>query len=142
MPHMGRVSCDSRFYIARLVHNFKAVFFDDGIGQDFLGDALEFFLRLVAIPAIQIKDKKLALADVLYFGIAKSGESVLDGLALRIEDGALRHHPNVGFHGVSIAFSGRVTGWCARQREQRDFSLRDPAPERRAQEKAGPLRSK
>src|SRR2546423_6954027 len=99
MPHMGRVSCDSRFYIARLVHNFKAVFFDDWIGQDFLGDAIEFFLRLVAIPAIQIKDKKLAVSDVLYLGIAKSGESVLDGLALGIEDGALWHHPNVGFHG-------------------------------------------
>lgn len=55
---------------AGLVDDFEAVFLDDGIGEDFFGDALELFLGLVAVPAIEIQDEEFSLANVFHGGIA------------------------------------------------------------------------
>src|SRR5215472_2975078 len=89
------------------IHDLKAVFLDDGVGEDFFGDALELFLSFVAVPAVQIQNEKLPLADVLYGGVTKAGKGVLDGLSLRIEDRAFWHDPNVCFHEGIIALQKR-----------------------------------
>ena len=63
----------------RLIDDLEAIFFDDRVGQNFLGNAFELFLCLVAVPAIQMEDEELALADVFHRGIAKSGERIVEG---------------------------------------------------------------
>lgn len=70
--------------VAALFDDFEAVFFDDGIGQDFFGDTLELLLGLLAGPAVQIEDEKLALADVFHFRVAQSAQGVLNRLTLRV----------------------------------------------------------
>jgi hypothetical protein len=92
----------------KLLHDFEAVFLDDGIGQNFLGDALELRLSLVTSPAVEIKHEEFALADVGDGFIAEAGEGVVDGLALGIEDGAFWHDPDVCFHAGSITFGAQV----------------------------------
>jgi hypothetical protein len=87
-----------------LLHDFETVFLDHRIGQDFLGNALELRLRLIAVPAVEIKNEKFALANIGNLGIAQARERVLDGLSLRIEDRPLWHYPDVSFHEVSITF--------------------------------------
>src|ERR1700758_4386778 len=86
-----------------LVHDLEAVFLDDRIGEDLLGDFLQLLLGFVARPAVEIEDEKFALAYVGNGSVAEPGKCVLDGLTLRIENGALRHDPNVSFHEESIA---------------------------------------
>ncbi len=86
-----------------LLDYFETKFFDDGVGEDFLGDALGLRLSVLAREAVEIKDKEFALADVLNGTEAESGKGVLNGLTLRIENGALRHDPNVCFHAGIIA---------------------------------------
>src|SRR5262249_15052169 len=73
-------------------------FLDDGIGEDFLGDALSLRLSVFASQAVEINDEEFALADVFDGVVAKSRKGVLNRLALGIEYGALRHDPNVCFH--------------------------------------------
>jgi predicted Rdx family selenoprotein len=82
--------------------NFKAVFFNDGIGQNFSRDALQVFLGFFAAPAIQIEHKKLSLPDVFHFRVAQPGERVLNCLPLRIKHGALRRNPDMCFHSAII----------------------------------------
>src|SRR5882672_69612 len=81
-----------------LLYDFETEFFDDGIGEDFLGDALGLRLSVLTGEAVEIEDEEFALADVFDGVVAESGEGVLDGLTLRIENGALWHDPNVCFH--------------------------------------------
>ena len=57
---------------------------------------------MVTSPTVETKDEEFALADVFDGFIAEAGEGVVDGLALRIEDGALWHNPDVCFHAGSI----------------------------------------
>lgn len=97
-------------WIACSVDNLKAVFLDDGVGEHFPGNAFELFLRFVAAPAVQMQDKKLTLADILYSSIAETGEGVLDGLSLWIKNGAFWQYPDVCCHCVSIASPPR--GLC------------------------------
>lgn len=84
------------------VYDFEAIFFDDGIGKDFFGDALELFLGFVAVPAVEIQNEEFSLADVFDGGVAEAGKGVMDGLALGVENGALWHDPDVCFHAGSI----------------------------------------
>ena len=84
------------------VENFEAIFFYDGIGEDFARDFFELFLGFVAIPAVEIENEEFALADVGDLSVAETGEGVMNGLALRVENGALGHDPDVCFHGDSI----------------------------------------
>src|SRR5438477_5385668 len=51
---------------ASSVDDFEAVFFDDGIGEHFFGNALQLFLSFVAVPAIEIQDEEFALADIFH----------------------------------------------------------------------------
>lgn len=85
------------------VNDFEAVFFDDGVGKDFFGDAFELFLGFVAVPAVKIQNEKFSLADVFYGSVAEAGKGVMDCLSLRIENSALWHHPDVCFHACIIA---------------------------------------
>ena len=107
-------SCDVASLIGRLsgvsnlFHDLEAVFLDDRIGEHFLGDALELLLRLVAVPAIQIKNEEFSLAYVGHLRVTQAGKSVLNGLTLRVQNSAFRHNPDVSFHGVSIAIPLRV----------------------------------
>src|SRR6202521_6156437 len=71
---------------------------------------LELFLRFIAAPAIEIQNEEFALTHVAHGGVAKPGESVLDGLPLGIEYGAFWHYPDVCFHAVSIALPLTASG--------------------------------
>src|SRR5207302_9682714 len=85
------------------VNDLEAVFLDDRIGENFLGNFLELLLGLVPGPAVEIENEEFALANVGNGAIAKTGEGVMDGLTLGIENGALWHDPNVSCHKKSIA---------------------------------------
>src|SRR5216684_4858669 len=98
----GSSCASARRTKVELVDDFEAVFFDDRIGKHFLGDAVELLLGFVAVPAIEIQHEEFPLADVLDFCVSEATESVLNCLSLRIENGALWHHPDVCFHGLSI----------------------------------------
>jgi len=89
------------------VDDLEAIFLNDRIGEDFLGNFLELLLGLVAGPAVEIENEEFALANVGDGAIAKTGEGVVDCLTLGIENGALWHHPNVSFHKKSIAGGAR-----------------------------------
>src|SRR5215469_11375509 len=89
--------------LGSLLNDLEAVFLNDRIGEYVLGDFLELLLRLVTRPAVQIQHKKLALADVSHRFIAEAGQRMLNGLALWIEYGALRHYPNVCSHGENYS---------------------------------------
>ncbi len=54
----------------RLVEDFEAEFFDDGIGEDVFGDALDLRFGFVAGHAVEIQDEEFSLADVLDLGVA------------------------------------------------------------------------
>jgi hypothetical protein len=92
----------------RLLDDLEAVFLDDRIGQNFLGDALQLLLSFFTVPAVQIQDEKFALADVFDGLITQAGERVVDCLALGIEDRAFWHHPDVSFHPGSITSAAGV----------------------------------
>ena len=85
-----------------LVDDLEAKFFDDRIGEDFLGHAFGLREGVFAGEAVEIDDEELALTDVFDGAEAKTGKGVLDGLTLGIENGALRHDPDVCFHGGII----------------------------------------
>src|SRR5205807_6892244 len=93
------------------VHDLKAVFLDNRVGEHFFRDMLELFLRLIAAPAIEIQNEEFPLADVAHGGIAKPGKGVLDRLSLGIEYRAFWHYPDVCFHARSITLP--VTPSCS-----------------------------
>src|SRR5271154_6001572 len=97
-----RVIVPSRPGCGASLHDFKTKLFDHQVSQNFFGDFLHLGLRFIAAPAIEIQHKKLALAHVRDRGVAQTGERVLNGLTLWIENGAFWHHPYVRFHGASI----------------------------------------
>jgi hypothetical protein len=84
--------------LARLVEDFEAEFFDDGIGEDIFRDTLDLGFGFIAGHAVEIQDEEFSLADILDRGVALRGECALDGLALGIEDRGFEHDPDVCFH--------------------------------------------
>jgi hypothetical protein len=86
-------------------------FFDDGIGEDFAGDLLDFLFGGVFGEAVEIEDEKFALADGFDFGVAEGREGVLNGLALRVEDGRLWHYPNMSFHARNYNRLSLIDSW-------------------------------
>jgi hypothetical protein len=92
----------------KLFDDLEAVFLDDGIGQNFLGYALELLLGFVTSPAVEIQHEEFALADVCDGFIAEAVERMVDRLALGIEDGTFWHDPDVCFHAGSITFGTLV----------------------------------
>src|SRR5207302_10139861 len=88
---------------AQSVDDLEAVFLDDRISENFLGNFLELLLGLVPGPAVEIENEEFSLANVGYGAIAKTGEGVMDCWTLGIENGALWHDPNVSCHKKSIA---------------------------------------
>ena len=95
-------STTTNFSECRLLYNLEAGFFNHRIGEHFFCDAVKllhsFFLR----QAFDIQDKKFPLPNVFDGLIAQPRERMLNRLSLRIEYRALRHHPNVCFHALSI----------------------------------------
>src|ERR1700686_1958405 len=83
----------------RLLHDFVAKFLDHGVRQDFPGHSLNLLFGGFADHAVQIEHEKFALADVANLAKSQRRKGMLYGLALRIEDRALRHHPHMCFHG-------------------------------------------
>lgn len=90
-----------------LLKDFKAGFFDDRVGQNVLRNTADLFFRLVARQALDVQYEEFSLPNVFDGRVAQTGKSVLDGLALRIEYSALRHHPNMCFHVASITLRQR-----------------------------------
>ena len=80
------------------INDPEAVFFNDRVGEHFLGNALELFLRFVTVPAIEIQHEEFSLAHIFHGSVTKPRECVLNRLSLRVEDGALWHNPHVCFH--------------------------------------------
>src|SRR5208282_4256512 len=89
-----------------LINNLEAIFLNHGIGEDFFGDMLQLILRFVATPAIDVQNEEFALANVGDLRVAQAREGVLNGLSLRIKHRALRHHPHMSFHNLSITLPG------------------------------------
>ena len=86
-----------------LILDFETVFLDDGIGEDFLGNAVELLLSFLVAPAVEIQDEEFTLANVFDCSVPETREGMLNGLSLRIEYGAFWHYPDVSSHGASIA---------------------------------------
>jgi hypothetical protein len=80
------------------LHDFKSIFLDHRVGQDFLGYALELRLRFIAAPAVKIQHEEFSLAYIANLLVAEPGKRVLNSLPLGIKDRAFRHHPNMCFH--------------------------------------------
>lgn len=57
---------------ARLFNDLEAIFLDDRIGENFLGDALELLLSFVAVPALEIENEEFALANIGHLRIAEA----------------------------------------------------------------------
>src|SRR6266403_1977729 len=104
---MTRILTVLSFRKTQSVDDLEAVFLDDRIGENVLGNFLELLLGLVPGPAVEIENEEFALANVGYGAIAKTGEGVMDCLTLGIEHGALWHDPNMSFHKKSIAGGAR-----------------------------------
>ena len=47
-----------------LVHDFEVIFLDYRICENFLGDTLQLFLSFLVVPAIEIENEELSLADL------------------------------------------------------------------------------
>ena len=74
-------------------------FFDDGIRQDFTGNALNFGLSLFAGEvAVQSEFKILALADACETLVAHFLEGTMDGLSLGVENTLFERDVNVRCH--------------------------------------------
>jgi hypothetical protein len=82
----------------KLVEEFEAKFFDDGIGEDVFGDALDLSLGFFAGQAVKRENEKFSLADTLNFREAERGKGAVNGLALGIKDSGFEHDPDVCFH--------------------------------------------
>src|SRR5579863_4512274 len=81
-----------------LIEDFEAELFDNGIGEDFLGDPFDLFLSFFAARAVELQDKELSLAYVLYVRVAQRSQRPLDRLSLRIENRRFQHDPDVSCH--------------------------------------------
>jgi hypothetical protein len=67
--------------------NAVCEFFDNRVGEDFFGDALDIGLGLVGSEAVgEGKGEILALTDCVDAAKADLAEGVLDGLTLGVED--------------------------------------------------------
>lgn len=82
-----------------LVGEFDGVFFDDGIGEDVVGESLDILLRLVARDAVGDRDvEAFALTDIRDIAIAQTVQRGANRLALRIEYGGLEENEDSCFH--------------------------------------------
>jgi len=88
-----------------LLHDFETELFDDRVGENFLGDTFYFRLCFFAAPTIQIQDEEFALTNVGNLRVTQTGKSMLNGLPLRVKYRALRHYPDVCFHGTQYSNS-------------------------------------
>jgi hypothetical protein len=74
-------------------------FFDNGIGEDFAGNALNLRPRGLLIEIICKRQSEiLALADSRDVCESDLSKCVVDGLALRIEDGSLQRNVDMRLH--------------------------------------------
>ena len=75
------------------------VFFDDGVGEDFFGDALDLGAGGFGGEAVsQRKREILALAHRRYLCESDLAQRVLDGLALRVQDRCLQRDIDMRLH--------------------------------------------
>ncbi len=74
-------------------------FFDDGVGQDFAGDALDLSADGVRLQPIgEGKREILALAHRGYIGETDLSQGILDGLALGVQDRCLQRDIDMRLH--------------------------------------------
>ena len=76
------------------------VVFDHGIGQQALAHLFDGGFRLGGVAFGQIQFNELALTDIVDAGEAERAESVLNRLALRIENTGLERDVDFGFHEI------------------------------------------
>src|SRR5271157_1761083 len=83
----------------RLPLELKAVFLDDGVGEDLAGDAIDLGLRVFAADARVERDLEvLALAQIVDALVPHFLQRAVNGFALRVEDTFLERDVDVGFH--------------------------------------------
>jgi hypothetical protein len=78
---------------------------DDGVGEDFAGDTLDFELRMGWIGGERLfegEEEVFSLADVGDAAGSHAAECAGDGLALGVQYGPLECDVNMRFHGVII----------------------------------------
>ena len=82
-----------------LLDDFDAVFFDDGVGQDFVSDGLDLLAGLLPGGAGSEGDiEKFTLPDVGYRGITEVVKLGADGGSLRVQDRGLEGDKHASFH--------------------------------------------
>src|ERR1039458_6371506 len=97
----------------RSIQNFDAVVFDDGIGEDFLGDGLDILTGLFGRDGGGDGDLEvLALTHILNAWITEALERGADRLTLRVQDGGLQRNKNAGSHGESRLSHARWSRAC------------------------------
>lgn len=86
-------------FLSSLGFDLVGELFDDGIGEDFAGDALDFGAGGVwSEGVIEGEEEVFALADGGYALVVHAGEGVADGLALGVEDGGLERDVDMCLH--------------------------------------------
>src|ERR1039457_939406 len=83
----------------RSIQNFDAVFLDDGIGEDFVGDGFDILPGLFGHDAGGDGDLEvLALAHILDAGITQAVERRANRLTLGVQNCGLQRNKNAGSH--------------------------------------------
>lgn len=95
----ARISLKRWIYLEKSGFQAVCVLFNHGVDEDFAGDALDFALGFRGSQrSVESEYEILALANVLDATILHLGQRFVDGLSLRIEDGAAEHHVDMGLH--------------------------------------------
>src|SRR5581483_9947497 len=117
-----------------LVDDLDPVLFDDGVGEDVVGNRFDVLLCLVAGDAVGDGDIEiLALTDGGDTMIAESVQRGTDGLTLRIKDRGFQRNEDARFHrGISIMARGVRDKRVGRRNRLPYFTLSGPGAGTRA----------
>ena len=102
--------------------------FDDRVGEDLAGDALDLGLGMGGITGEGVVEGELevlALADVGDAVVLHAAERAGDGLALSVEHGPLQRDVNMRLHSVIIDLEERAAATSARVGSRMDGALKD-----------------
>ena len=79
--------------------NAIRVLFDDGVGEDFAGDALNLFANGAGRePLVKRESEILALPHSGHIGKPDLAQGIVDGLALRVQDRCLQRDIDMCLH--------------------------------------------
>lgn len=90
-----------RGFEQRLAFDAEGKLFDDGVGQNLGGDALDLCFRGFGVDSVfKGEEEILSLADVADAFVLHATECIGDGLALSIEDRSFESYIDMSLHRV------------------------------------------